>query len=305
MFRISPSGTLTNLRSFGASEVTLPVAGLVRGGDGNFYGTTPSGGNRKLNLGNGYGAVFRIDPRGGLTILHSFSGSEGTRPLGGLAQGSDGSFYGTTSQGGASTNCYDGCGTVFRISPSGDMTNLYSFSGRDGADPYAGLVPGSDGQFYGTIAAGGASTNCLSGCGTVFSISPSGTVTNLHSFGGSDGARPIAGLVQGSDGNFYGTTYEGGASTNCLSGCGTVFRISASGAFTNLYSFSGSDGANPSAALVQGSNSSFYGTTLQGGTSGRGTVFELAVPLNPPATNVPRSNSRVPTSSSARAPGDS
>jgi uncharacterized repeat protein (TIGR03803 family) len=247
MFRISPSGTLTNLHSFGASEVTLPVAGLVRGGDGSFYGTTPSGGNRKLNFGNGYGAVFRINPRGGLTILHSFSGSEGTRPLGGLAQGTDGNFYGTTSQGGASTNCYDGCGTVFRISPSGDMTNLYSFSGRDGADPYAGLVLGSDGQFYGTTAAGGASTNCLSGCGS-------------------------------------------------------VFRISASGAFTNLYSFSGGDGAQPYAGLVRGSDGNFYGTTLQGGTSGQGTVFKLAVPLNLPAIDIPRSSNRVPTSSSAPAP---
>jgi uncharacterized repeat protein (TIGR03803 family) len=160
-----------------------------------------------------------------LTILYSFTGppNDGYWPEAGLVQGSDGNFYGTTKWGGTSTNCNTGCGTVFRISPSGTYTILYSFVGspNDGANPDSRLVQGSDGNFYGTTQAGGTYDG-----GTVFRISPSGTETTLHQFGDSpsDGAYPIAGLVQGSDGNFYGTTYGGGANN-----AGTVFRISPSG----------------------------------------------------------------------------
>ena len=147
--------------------------------------------------------------------------------MAGLAQGSDGNFYGTTSSGG--TNGY--AGTVFRISPSGSYTSLYSFVGSptDGTEPSAGLMQGSDGNFYGTTDFGGAGTNSFSGgYGTVFQISPSGTETTLYSFVGSptDGSFPLTGLVQGSDGNFYGTTQQGGTSMNCQGGCGIVFRFS-------------------------------------------------------------------------------
>jgi uncharacterized repeat protein (TIGR03803 family) len=136
-------------------------------------------------------------------------------------QGSDGSFFGTTYQGGA-TNV----GTVFKISPGGSYTNLYSFGiyPNDGTYPAGALVQGSDGNFYGTTEAGGTNFD-----GTVFRISPSGNYTNLYSFGGysNDGALPAAGLVQGSDGSFYGTTGGGGISTNtnCYHGCGTVFKL--------------------------------------------------------------------------------
>ena len=138
--------------------------------------------------------------------LYSFVGSpnDGSCPQAGLMQGSDGNFYGTTLYGGT-----NGDGTVFRISPSGSHTNLYSFAGglSDGANPYAGLVQGSDGNFYGTTLYGGANDN-----GTVFRISPSGSYTILYSFAGApnDGSNPSAGLVQGSDGNFYGTTIPAG-----------------------------------------------------------------------------------------------
>jgi uncharacterized repeat protein (TIGR03803 family) len=167
---------------------------------------------------------------------------------------------------------------VFRISPSGNYTNLYSFNGRpnDGSGPQAGLVQGSDGNFYGTTPDGGTNDE-----GTVFRISPSGSYTSLHSFVGypTDGDLPIAGLVQGSDGNFYGTTLYGGTNNN-----GAVFRISPSGTETTLYSFVGypTDGGSPAAGLVQGSDGYFYGTTENGGTNGDGTVFKLTVPLNPP-----------------------
>src|ERR1035441_1873745 len=161
-------------------------------------------------------------------------------------------------------------GTVFKISTNGALTNLYSFTGgNDGANPYAVLVQGSDGSFYGTTMLGG--TN---GYGTVFQISSNGTLTTLYSFtGGNDGGNPAVGLVQGSDGSFYGTTEYGGTNN-----AGTVFKISTNGALTTLYSFTGqNDGAEPLAGLVQGSDGSFYGTTWMGGLGGAGTVFRLTV----------------------------
>ena len=273
VFRISPSGTYTNLYSFGTSpkDGAIPNAGLVQGSDGNFYGTTVIGG----------GTVFRISPSGTYTSLYSFAGypTDGQYPEAGLVQGSDGNFYGTTEGGGT----YSG-GTVFRISPSGSETNLYSFGSypTDGVAPFAGLVQGSDGNFYGTTYLGGSSANCDGGCGTVFRINSSGTETTLYSFVGSstDGENPYHdGLVQGSDGSFYGTTKYGGANS-----LGTVFRITPSGSYTNLYFFGSqpNDGGDPQAGLVQGSDGNFYGTTQIGGTYSGGTVFKLIVPLKSP-----------------------
>jgi uncharacterized repeat protein (TIGR03803 family) len=277
VFRISPSGSYTNLHSFGKSpnDGGYPYAGLVQGSDGNFYGTTSEGGT------NNEGTVFRISPSGSETNLHSFVGypSDGEYPYAGLVQGRDGNFYGTAYSGGT-----DNEGTVFRISPSGTYTTLYSFgiAPNDGESPEAWLVQGSDGNLYGTTYSGGT---VLCHCGTVFRISPSGSETNLHSFGDSDGANPYAGLVQGSDGDFYGTTYSGGTN-QC--GCGTVFRISPDGSLTTLYTFSGAynDGAAPYAGLVQGSDGNFYGTTYAGGTYQDGTVFKLTVALNPPPNQI-------------------
>jgi uncharacterized repeat protein (TIGR03803 family) len=268
VFRISPSGSETNLHLFNGPDGANPAAGLVQGSDGNFYGTTYQGGTYNS------GTVFRITASGSETNLHSFGSTpnDGSYPQAGLVQGGDGNFYGTTYSGGTI-----GLGTVFRISPSGNETNLHSFvSSPDGANPLAGLVQGSDGDFYGTTRLGG--TN---GVGAVFRISPSGNETVLYSFGGypNDGLYPYAGLVQGSDGNFYGTAWDGG-----LVNFGTVFRISPSGSYRNLYSFRGFnvDGAFPVAGLVQGNDGNFYGTAELDGSNGEGTVFELTVPLNPP-----------------------
>ena len=270
VFRISPSGSYTNLYSFGrsATDGANPRGGLVQGRDSNFYGTTEQGGTR------GFGTVFRISPSGNYTSLYSFgsSATDGANPRAKLVQGRDSNFYGTTEYGGTS-----GTGTVFRISPSGSYTSLYSFGScaTDGKLPRAGLVQGSNGNFYGTTSFGGTYNS-----GTVFRISPRGGYTNLYSFGRSpnDGVYPYGGLVQGSDGNFYGMTQQGGTRS-----VGTVFRISPSGSYTNLYSFgrSPTDGKLPKARLVQGNDGNFYGTTQQGGTTGNGTVFKLTVPLSP------------------------
>ncbi len=213
-----------------------------------------------------------------LTTLHSFGVcTNGANPYGGLVQGSDGNFYGTTGYGGTNN-----AGTVFKISTTGALSSLYSFTGgNDGSGPVAGLVQGRDGYLYGTTGGGAKGGGGKNGCGTVFKISTDGALTSLYSFtGGNDGSGPLAGLVRGSDGNFYGTTCYGGAWPG-QNGQGTVFKISTNGALATLYSFTGgSDGAHPFAAMVQGSDGNFYGTTCYGGTwpgqNGQGTVFKIS-----------------------------
>jgi uncharacterized repeat protein (TIGR03803 family) len=277
VFKISTNGALTSLYSFtGGNDGGRPQAPLVRGTDGNFYGTTFSGGT------DGYGTVFKFGTNGALTHLYSFTGSnDGANPFSWLIQGSDGDFYGTTLDGGAYTNQYGGLGTVFRITADGVLTSLYSFNGtNDGANPWAGLAQGGDGNFYGTTQVGGAYTNQYGqGNGTVFKISTNGHLTSLYSFTGTnDGAGPDSWLVQGGDGNFYGTTWGGGAYTNQNGGLGTVFRITADGVLTTLHSFNGTnDGQNPQAGLMQASDGNFYGVTTGGSPAGSGgTVFKIS-----------------------------
>jgi uncharacterized repeat protein (TIGR03803 family) len=284
VFSITREGRVAGLYSFCPSQAACPSgpqAGLVQGIDGNFYGTTYSGGTHE----NG-GTVFKITPNGTLTMLHSFGagGSDGFRPQSELVQGIDGNFYGTTTLGGTNNE-----GTVFKITPKGALTTLYSFCPQsgcaDGASPEAGVLQGADGNFYGTTFEGGASVSCRFGCGTVFKVSPNGALTTLYTFcsqdGCADGTEPVAGLILGADGNFYGTTLEGGAN-----GYGTVFKITPSGALTTLYTFCSQDGcaqgAYPEAGLVQGADGNFYGTTAEGGAGGSclgnigcGTVFEI------------------------------
>ena len=260
IFKMTPGGSLTVLSS------TSSPAGLVQGRDGNFYGTTPSSPYTA-------GTVFKITPSGTLTTLHTFDGTDGHNPQAGLILATDGNFYGTTYSGGTSNNCSGGCGTVFKITPGGSLTTLHSFSGTDGYDVQAGLVEGSDGNFYGTTVPGGAHND-----GVVFKITPSGTLTVLYSFcsqtGCTDGAYPKAALMQATDGNLYGTTSAAGANSQ-----GTVFAITPGGSLTTLYSFCPqtgcADGANPIGGVIQASDGNFYGTTNAGGATNQGTVFRV------------------------------
>jgi uncharacterized repeat protein (TIGR03803 family) len=255
----------------------------VEGSDGNFYGTTSQGGTHP-----GAGTVFVISGGGSFAVLHNFDGTDGAGPYAGLVQGTDGNFYGTTISQGP-----NGYGTVFKITPAGVLTTLYAFSSGDGASPFGTLVLGTDGNFYGTTVGGGHNSNCdgLDTCGTVFKITPAGVLTTLYNFCSqthcTDGIEPYAGLVQGADGNFYGTTWMGG--TNCVpglnGGCGTVFKITPDGTFTSLYSFctqaNCTDGKNPYyGSLVQASDGNLYGSTWLGGTATRcpngcGTIFRI------------------------------
>lgn len=197
--------------------------------------------------------------------LHNFDGPDGVEPDGGLVQGTNGNLFGTTFIGGAY-----GEGTVFKISPAGKLTTIYSFcaSGSacpDGTGPAGTLVQANNGDFYGTTVGGGA--NAL---GTIFKITGSGTLTTVHSFDGTDGEAPYAGLIQSVDGRLYGTTVSGGAN-----GDGTVFVITARGTLTTLHSFAGTDGQFPYAALLEASSTNFFGITSGGGANGDGTVFKI------------------------------
>ena len=217
VFELDPSGTLTVLYSFTGGNDASPWAGLIADAAGNLYGTTEGG--------DGPGEVFQLTPSGAFTVLHNFTGRDGAIPHGGLILDAAGNLYGTTHNGGASA-AYS---TVFQLTPWGTLNVLHSFTGGgDGAYPEAGLIADMAGNLYGTTWGGGTG-----GRGTVFQLTPSGTLTVLHSFtGGSDGAWPAAGLFADAAGNLYGTTSSGGATASCPGGCGTVYQLAVPASFT-------------------------------------------------------------------------
>ena len=237
---------------------------------GNLYGTTLGGGAYN------YGSVYKLEPSGTETILHSFDsdGSDGYSPYAGLVS-DNGIIYGATQLGGAY-----GQGTVFELTPTKNgwtETILHSFAlnGTDGAEPFAGLVLDKEGNLYGTTYEGGEYNQ-----GTVFKLTPSGTETILHSFdfNGLDGYYPDGTLVLDGKGNLYGTTTYGGPYGCNEDGCGTVFELTPSGKERILHSFGASgDGSNPYGSLVPDKMGNLYGTTDLGGAYNYGTVFELTL----------------------------
>ena len=273
IFSLGTNGALTTLFSFNGTNGAMPRAGLIQDAHGVFYGTTQLGGS------NGAGTVFSMIPDGALNSIYSFaSNSDSVGPFTSLAQDAAGNFYGATSN-----NAMPGDGNIFKMTPDGALTTLYSFSGGlDGALPVGALTPGPDGNFYGMTGTGGASTN-----GNVFKITPEGLLTTIYSFtGGADGFLPSGQLAQGTDGNFYGVTEY-----NQIQGLqfyGTIFKITPGGALTTLCALNPvetlSGGTNPVAGLIQASDGNFYGTTSSGfylndeGTiidSTHGTVFRV------------------------------
>lgn len=276
----SPAQTFTTLASFDGTNGVFPYAGLVQGPNGNFYGTTGGGGSY------GNGTVFEVTPAGQVTTLYSFcsqpSCSDGATPWG-LMLATNGNFYGITSSGGT-----DQTGTIFEITPAGQLTTIYRFCSQpecdDGVYPEGTLVQARNGNFYGTTSRGG-----INGTGTVFEVTAKGELTTLHSFSyegsDADGNYP-SGLVQATNGNLYGTTYEGGDSPDCgiAQGCGTAFEMTPAGELTTIYTFCArvhcTDGGLPG-GLIEVTNGSLYGTTSQGGANVDcsfylcGTVFEM------------------------------
>ncbi len=256
---ISSHAQFTTLASFTGTNGDQPyLVNLVQGKNGNLYGTTTYGGTA------GAGIVFSVSPTGTLTTLYNFTNTpDGANPYAGLVLGTDGNFYGTTAEGGTS-----GLGTVFKVTSTGTLTILHSFSGADGEIPYGALVQGTDGNFYGTTEAGGPTSP---GYGTIFKITAKGVLTTLHSFNDTtDGYYPYAALVQASNGAFYGTT-TGGPGANF----GTVFKITATGTYTLLHTFINSDGWEPEGALIQATDGNLYGTTLRGGADALGEIFKI------------------------------
>ena len=289
LFRVTPSGAETILYSFscgvsGATVGGIPSAGLILGKDGDLYGS--SDGGAAYGVAGVPGSVFKFTLAGVETVLHAFPQPEGISSDGetpnALVLASDGDFYGTTQTGGTA-----GVGTVFKITPSGDEKVLHTFTAgvsgsKDGGVPRAALIQANDGNLYGTTYGGGAH-----GVGTVYKITPSGAESIVYSFSGGvggskDGASPAAALIQGSDGNLYGTTFFGGnSSTGVGTGVGTVYQLTLAGVEKVIYSFAPTkDGQFPS-KLILGADGNFYGVTLFGGGSataqatGGGTVYRL------------------------------
>jgi len=274
VFNLSANGLGTVLSGLGGADGGAPQ-GLVLGPDGNYYGTTQNGGSANQ------GTVFKVTPRGAVTLLHTFGdttvANDGANPQAGLIVGDDGSFYGTTQYGGSAN-----LGTIFKITPQGAVTILHSFGDtsvtNDGAQPVAALVE-DGGVFYGTTLSGGSA-----GDGAVFSMTRSGIVSILHSFGDTsvtnDGQLPHAALVfdPASPGNLYGTTVDGGSL-----GRGTIFKITTLGAVTILHHFGdgtvANDGTYPIAPVLifdqPMTGPTFYGTTPTGGAAGDGTIFTM------------------------------
>ena len=270
VFRIGTDDTFTSLAEFKTVNLsTYYHAGLLEGPDGAFYGTTANDGIA------GKGTIFKIFGDGSVKTLVEFTGdgavNKGALPYSQITAGNDGNFYGTTVMGGAGD-----FGTIYKVTPAGVLTTLVQFTGTGGANrgsgPGSGLILGSDGNFYGTTTKGGAGD-----FGTVFKMTPAGVLTTLIEFTGAGasnrGSSPYTPLVEGSDGNFYGTTISGGAHDD-----GTVFKMTPAGVLTTLAEFADaapSKGAYPQGALVEGDNTTFYGTTATGGATGDGTIFSI------------------------------
>jgi uncharacterized repeat protein (TIGR03803 family) len=296
-FEISPAGKLTTLHSFCAQQNCADGTAftLVQATNGNFYGAG-GGGNQNGDAGcpTGCGTIVEITPKGKLTTVYSFcpgtSCTDGEFPQS-VMQSSNGNFYGVTLYAGG-----NGGGVVFELTPAGKLTVLYSFCKEancaDGYQPSGMLAQAANGNFYGTTRYGGVNYG-----GTAFELTPTGKLTILHKFCSQtnckDGSNPLEGLVQGTDGNFYGTTYAGGTAQSALcNGCGTAFEIAPGGKLSTLYNFCSrtncTDGALPTQALMQAPNGTFYGITDFGGANlgcinggSCGEVFSLSLGLGP------------------------
>jgi uncharacterized repeat protein (TIGR03803 family) len=251
IFKITTGGTLKSLHSFnGNTEGELPTAPPVQGVDGNFYGSTGNGGTN-------FGVIYRMTSSGNLKVLYTFDGvaPHGRYPRA-LVLGIDGNFYGTSRGGGTNND-----GTIFKMTPSGKLTTLHSFTGPDGQFPDSSIIQGNDGNFYGTSRGGGTD-----GLGVIYKMTPAGVLTVIHNFLETDGLgySPFSGLVQATDGKFYGTAI--GPSH------GLLYQITSTGTYTVVHFFAGADGQSPQVAMIQHTGGTLYGDTDAGGVGNIGCV---------------------------------
>jgi uncharacterized repeat protein (TIGR03803 family) len=262
---------LNTIAAFRGTNGCICESGLAWGPDGALYGTTTRGGVGFPNEPR-HGTVFRVTTNGGLSTLFVFNGTNGSMPSGKLLLASDGNFYGTTQLGGSgyNGNYYSGFGTIFRMTPVGDLTTLAEFEGTNGANPSMKLVQGEDGWIYGGTAGfyfGQPPTN-RSPHGLIFRCSTNGVLETIHEFSGLDGSWPVGRLLE-TNGQFYGTTYEGGDYNY-----GTAYLLGTNGTLTTLAHFANTNGAYPVSGLSLGTDGELYGTTKNGG-QGFGTVYRM------------------------------
>lgn len=262
----------TVLHTFtGGTDGFAPTAALIEDESGNLYGTTFEGGAvGQCSFGYGCGVVFKVDPAGNYTVLHTFTqGADGENPWSDLIRDQDGNLYGTASV----TESELCCGTVFKLDPTGNYTVLHVFNGVDGSHPLGGLARDESGNLYGTTAGGG------NGYGVVFKLDSTGRETVLYTFtGGADGSSPYADLLRDQTGNLYGTTTSGGEGACGGEACGVIFKIDPAGNYIVLHTFTGeADGGGSYSGLYQDADGNLYGTTYYGGdvSCGCGVVFKL------------------------------
>lgn len=317
VYKITPSGRATSLHSFSGFDGAWPYAGLTLGTDGNFYGTTQIGGNTQIGGRGGLGVLYRITPRGTLTVLHNFQGgSDGQFPMARPIEASDGNLWGTAQNSDATGTIlykYTPSGqyvtydlgrdvgaysegpllqatdghlygttsqesTIFKVSLSGTLLATYTSCGV-GCPFNDGLIQATNGSFYGTAENGGSA-----GIGTVFGMTESLTGTIVYNIGSApgQGCNPFAGVTEGTDGFLYSATFE----SNCTSD-GTLFRVTTSGSYSLLHAFTGSpDGSGPLSSPLQHTNGNFYGTTDHGGAYNSGSIYRLDMRLRPFVTFV-------------------
>jgi uncharacterized repeat protein (TIGR03803 family) len=261
IFRMTATGALTTLFVFPGGERGFRPGPLMQGSDGALYGTAVGGQTLYALL---PGIVYRFDPAtGDYRILHTFVISDGRDPTGKLFEAAGGFFYGTTNEGGPWNS-----GVVYKVNAAGSFAVVHAFDVNEGANPKAGVFQASDGLFYGTLESAGYG-------GEVFRMDAAGNVSTVFSFGpySADGWRPTTNPIEGRDGYLYGTTPRGGTSPS--GSYGVVYRLSKTGSLTVLHSFSGPDGIQPWAGLLQASDGLLYGSTIVGGAYGLGTLFKL------------------------------
>jgi uncharacterized repeat protein (TIGR03803 family) len=264
--------TFTPLHQFDGEKSTeaFPEGSIIRDADGNLYGTTTLD-----------GSVFKITKDGKYSVLTFINGGDGgIFPTGALALDATGNLYGVAEGG-------PGAGVVYKLSPKGEETVLFSFQGGLKVTkpqlPAGGVLLGNNGEVFGA-AQFGSELACKLGCGSLFRLDAAGTLHILHKFsGGADGASPIGPLVQDASGNLYGVAQSGG-DHNCPThflfpgaGCGVVFKIDSHNVLTVLHTFAGkADGAVPQGGLLLDAAGNLFGTTLKGGHSDNGTIFKIA-----------------------------
>jgi uncharacterized repeat protein (TIGR03803 family) len=266
VYKLDPDGHETVLYNFtGGADGANPYAGVILDAAGNLYGTTSAGGAA------GAGVVFKLDPIGHETVLYSFTGgADGGYPVAGVIRDSAGNLYGTTNGGGSGGTCFGGCGIVFKLDPSGHETVLHSFTGADGANPFAGVTLDAAGNLYGTTSGGGTGSYCPTcpvGDGTVYKLDTAGHETVLYNFDFRlDGGYPLAGVILDAAGNIYGNTYGGGPPAT--GSPGVVYKVDPTGHETVLYGFAGTtDGNGAIGNMIRDSAGNLYGATEFGGST--------------------------------------